>query len=196
MIMENHKLICNSKRTRQPRQTTALPAQSPFPKKIATRARLGDEYPIAKILLDNAPVCLPVSPAKLVGCLPFYRVFHKGQRIVGTFALFPINSESYELRSVAVAEDERGNGLGRQLVSMALERAARERKRVYCVTTKPEFFTHFGFREMPFCVLPPKPERKLFPSEGPSISMYWDDPNHSMSQNSGEWNDEDLRFSA
>lgn len=174
------------------------PVLAPLPvfKEAVSRARVGDEYQIAQLLLDNAPVCLPLGPTKLMGCLPFYRVVHKGQRIVGTFALFPINAECYELRSVAVAEDQRRCGLGRRLVSAALERAAGERKRVYCVTTKPDFFAHFGFREVPFGVLPPKPERKLFPSAGPSINMYWDESHNLRSGNPGEWDNEELRHSA
>ena len=73
-------------------------------------------------------------------------VARAGPAVVGSAAL-ELYGEAALLRSVAVAEAQRGQGLGRELTLAAL-RLAREHRvqRLYLLTTTAEgYFPHFGF---------------------------------------------------
>jgi amino-acid N-acetyltransferase len=69
-----------------------------------------------------------------------------GEVVVGSAAL-ELYGEAALLRSVAVAEGQRGQGLGRQLTRAALDLArAQGVRRVYLLTTTAEgYFPSFGF---------------------------------------------------
>jgi amino-acid N-acetyltransferase len=70
----------------------------------------------------------------------------KRERILGCVALEPYGPHLVEVRSLAVAPDLQGNGLGGRLVEAALS-IARRRKiaRVFAVTHAPAFFERHGF---------------------------------------------------
>jgi amino-acid N-acetyltransferase len=72
------------------------------------------------------------------------------RHLVGTAAL-ELYGESALLRSVAVAAEQRGRGLGQALTSAALDLALRRGVRtVYLLTeTAADFFPKFGFRPIP-----------------------------------------------
>ena len=77
-------------------------------------------------------------------------VAREGVRIVGTAAL-ELYGQAALLRSVAVAPEHRGQGLGQALTTAALE-LARQRgvRTVYLLTeTAAAFFPRFGFRPIP-----------------------------------------------
>jgi amino-acid N-acetyltransferase len=77
-------------------------------------------------------------------------VARDGVRIVGTVAL-ELYGQAALLRSVAVAAERRGRGLGQALTRAALE-LARQRgvRTVYLLTeTAAAFFPRFGFRPIP-----------------------------------------------
>jgi amino-acid N-acetyltransferase len=77
-------------------------------------------------------------------------VARDGVRIVGTVAL-ELYGQAALLRSVAVAAERRGQGLGQALTRAALE-LARQRgvRTVYLLTeTAAAFFPRFGFRPIP-----------------------------------------------
>lgn len=73
-------------------------------------------------------------------------VARDGAAVVGSAAL-ELYGEAALLRSVAVVESLRGQGLGRELTAAALELArARGVRRVYLLTTTAEgYFPSFGF---------------------------------------------------
>jgi N-acetylglutamate synthase-like GNAT family acetyltransferase len=73
-------------------------------------------------------------------------VARDGDAIVGSAAL-ELYDEAALLRSVAVAEEMRGQGLGRQLTTAALDLArAHDVQRIYLLTTTAEgYFPGFGF---------------------------------------------------
>ncbi len=81
---------------------------------------------------------------------------HRG-RILGCAALHVVWGGLGELRSLAVAEDARGHGLGRALTESCL-RDARELRidQVFVLTYETAFFARFGFREHPKENLPQK----------------------------------------
>jgi amino-acid N-acetyltransferase len=76
-------------------------------------------------------------------------VARDGPRVVGCAAL-EVHGDSGLLRSVAVAADRRGEGLGQDLTRAALDLArARGLRRVYLLTeTAERFFPRFGFRRI------------------------------------------------
>lgn len=76
-------------------------------------------------------------------------VAQRSARVVGCAALEVFGSAGL-LRSVAVDEGQRGEGLGHQLTQAALDLArARRLKSVYLLTTTAaKFFPRFGFREV------------------------------------------------
>jgi len=77
-------------------------------------------------------------------------VARDGDRIVGTAAL-ELYGGSALLRSVAVAGELRGQGVGQALTNAALDLAKRRGVRtVYLLTeTAAQFFPKFGFRPVP-----------------------------------------------
>ena len=80
-----------------------------------------------------------------------------GEEVVGCVALPIEDLNLAEIRSLCVAEDQRGTGLGKQLVEAALLEA-RELglKRVYALTNVTDFFRRLGFVETERSALPKK----------------------------------------
>jgi len=76
-------------------------------------------------------------------------VASRGERVVACAAL-EIYPDGALLRSVAVAPEARGEGLGQQIVRAALDLARQEgTAAVYLLTTTAEgFFPRFGFRRV------------------------------------------------
>lgn len=79
------------------------------------------------------------------------------EQLLGCVALEPYGSNLAEVRSLAVAPEIRGRGLGTRLLQVALA-VARRRKiaRVFAVTHAPEFFTRQGFATSTRWALPEK----------------------------------------
>lgn len=62
-----------------------------------------------------------------------------------------------EIRSLAVAQDQQGKGLGSQLVEVCLEEArSLGLKKVFALTYIPGFFSRLGFKEVEKSTLPHK----------------------------------------
>ncbi|MFQ3566276.1 MAG: GNAT family N-acetyltransferase [Aggregatilineales bacterium] len=78
--------------------------------------------------------------------LPSFFVAELDGRVVGCVVLEIYSPKLAEIRSLAVADDLRGAGVGRMLVNACLERA-RERKilEVMAITSSDEFFIKCGF---------------------------------------------------
>ncbi len=69
-----------------------------------------------------------------------------GEKILGCVALEPYGTDLAEIRSLAVAPELRGCGLGVRLVRAAVATARRRKfSRVFAVTHAPEFFVRQGF---------------------------------------------------
>lgn len=86
----------------------------------------------------------------------FLVLIERGE-LVGCVALEPYGSDLAEIRSLAVAPERRGHGLGAELLRAALD-AARRRKiaRVFAVTHAPEIFGRQGFFATTRFALPEK----------------------------------------
>jgi amino-acid N-acetyltransferase len=78
-------------------------------------------------------------------------------RLIGAAALHIVWEDLAEVRSVCVAEDAGGKGIGTRLVRSCLDEAhSLGLKRVFCLTYKPDFFARFGFRLADKTELPQK----------------------------------------
>ena len=82
------------------------------------------------------------------------------EKILGCVALEPYGTDLAEIRSLAVAPELRGSGLGARLVREALANARRRKfARVFAVTHAPEFFVRQGFTTSARQDVPEKIER-------------------------------------
>ena len=62
-----------------------------------------------------------------------------------------------EVRSLLVAEEHRGKGIGRELVRLCLEEGrALGLDQAFALTYRPDYFGHLGFREVDKSTLPQK----------------------------------------
>jgi N-acetylglutamate synthase-like GNAT family acetyltransferase len=73
-------------------------------------------------------------------------VLKKNDRIVAFGRIKPYGGGVYELGCVAVLEEERGQGMGKQVVHELIRRFPVPN--VYITTDLPEYFEPFGFRQI------------------------------------------------
>ena len=110
---------------------------------IRLRAAGEEDLGVVRVLLEEAG--LPTSD--LAAAKAEFTVLRERGRIVAAGALQPFGSVAL-VRSVVVAGDRRGAGLGRIIVQ-ELEKLAREARmgRLFLLTqTAAEFFAHQGYR--------------------------------------------------
>lgn len=89
---------------------------------------------------------LPRSEADIADNLSDFIVAKRDGRIVGTVALRNFDNGLEEVRSLTVASDCEGKGLGSRLVSAVLELAKeRNASRVFTLTMRPNIFLRLGF---------------------------------------------------
>jgi len=86
-----------------------------------------------------------------------YFVVKQGKLVIACAALHVNWLDLAEIKSVAVAEDSQGQGIGDQLVEACL-REAKELgiPTVFCLTYKPAFFEKLGFSQLNKMELPHK----------------------------------------
>jgi amino-acid N-acetyltransferase len=86
------------------------------------------------------------SLAEVYENLQAFLVAEGDGEVAGCCALEVIWSDLAEVKSLAVAPDDRGKGIGTALVTAALEQAVRLGiPRVFALTLQPEFFERAGF---------------------------------------------------
>jgi len=131
-------------------------------------ARVGDLTSILDLLRRSK---LPIDD--LDRHLPTILVARRGADIVGSAAL-EIYGSGALLRSVAVDDSLRGQGLGQQLTNAALDLARAKRvKTVYLLTTTAgDFFPRFGFRAITRADVAPDVRRSVeFTTACPSTAL-------------------------
>jgi amino-acid N-acetyltransferase len=114
----------------------------------ARRARFSDAEAIHALVAGYAAqgLLLPRALAEIQGNFAHFLVIEEKQRLLGCVALETYGAELAEIRSLAVAAECRGRGLGVRLIQFALTDARRRRiARVFAVTHAPEFFLRQGF---------------------------------------------------
>lgn len=113
------------------------------------RARESDVEAIARLVDEYARqgLLLPRSAEEIRRGLDRFFILLDRQRILGCFALECYGADLAEIRSVAIAPDQRGHGLGGRLLDAAMAQAKRRGyARVFAVTHAPEFFLRHGFQ--------------------------------------------------
>jgi amino-acid N-acetyltransferase len=100
---------------------------------------------------------LPRPLSELYEDIRDFFVIRDGERVVACAALHVSWSDLAEIRSVAVAEDSQGKGLGDQLVAACLKEAAELGIRtVFCFTYQPDFFKRHRFVDIDKMEMPRK----------------------------------------
>ena len=114
-------------------------------REITIRPAETTDWPSVSALLRRSKLPLDGAQASLASFLLAFR----GDRLVGSVGLVPYDDCAF-LRSLAVDEGERGQGLGILLVKHLLERARGDGRRsvVLLTETAAGFFPKFGFREI------------------------------------------------
>jgi amino-acid N-acetyltransferase len=123
------------------------------------KARIADVKPIQKLLAHFASKgdMLSRSLSELYEALRDFYVVEENGQLLGTAALHIVWEDLAEVRSVAVAEEAGGMGVGSQVVQACIDEARiYGLKRVFCLTYKPDFFGRFGFRIVDKSELPHK----------------------------------------
>lgn len=100
---------------------------------------------------------LPRSLNELYENLRDFWVALDDGKIAGCAALHVSWDDLAEIKSLAVAEEVQGKGVGKKLVSLCLDEA-RELgvKKVFTLTYKPGYFKRFGFKIVKNSALPHK----------------------------------------
>ncbi|TYO98242.1 N-acetylglutamate synthase [Geothermobacter ehrlichii] len=100
---------------------------------------------------------LSASLAEVYEYIRSFYVFEQDGAVVGTVRLQICWEDLAEIRSLAVAEEAGGRGVGRSLVLACLDEA-RELglRQVFALTYKPDFFARLGFVEIDKSRLPQK----------------------------------------
>jgi amino-acid N-acetyltransferase len=132
------------------------------------RAGTGDRAGIEQLLERNR---LPVDG--LADHLATAIVARAGDRIVGSAAL-EVYADGALLRSVAVADDQRGTGLGQELTMEAIRLAqSLDLPAMYLLTTTAErFFPKFGFQTIARHDVPASVQQSVeFTSACPASAM-------------------------
>jgi amino-acid N-acetyltransferase len=98
-----------------------------------------DRYAAEDRMLERSDAFLRANLADFV-------VADDGGTFLGCGALAALTHDIAEVRSLAVARDAGGKGVGTAIVAACVERArARGLRRVFALTLVPEFFTKCGF---------------------------------------------------
>ncbi|MGD0584780.1 MAG: N-acetyltransferase [Oryzomonas sp.] len=123
------------------------------------KAQISDVKDIQKLLMKYASQgeMLSRSLSELFESLRDFYVFADDGTLLGTAALHIVWDDLAEVRSVAVAEEAGGKGIGSQLVLACISEARLiGLKRIFCLTYKPDFFAKLGFRLVDKSELPHK----------------------------------------
>lgn len=112
------------------------------------RARLGDAGAIASLMAPYAAIglVLPRSEIEIKAHVGEFLVACREERVCGCVALRDYGDGLMEIRSLIVAEEYSGAGLGSRLVESAVENARTAgNERIFALTMRPHLFIRLGF---------------------------------------------------
>jgi len=100
---------------------------------------------------------LPRSVEDIYQSMRDWVVARDGETVVGCGSLVILWADLAEVRSLIVAPEYQGRGIGQQMVEMLIAQAASlDIPKVFALTRKPGFFTRAGFHQVPRSSLPRK----------------------------------------
>ncbi len=124
------------------------------------KAKIQDVEPMHALLYEPGQrgEIIQRSRADLYASLRDFFVWISPQgRLVGVGGLHITWEDLAEVRSLVVAEEFRGRGIGRRLVDACLDEAVMlGLRRVFVLTYRPDFFGRLGFKEVDKSALPHK----------------------------------------
>ncbi len=100
---------------------------------------------------------LPRSLNELYENIRDFWVYEDKGKLSGCAALHISWDDLAEIKSLAVAKNKQGKGIGRDLVTACLAEAeVMGAKKIFVLTYKPEFFKRMGFKKINHAALPHK----------------------------------------
>jgi amino-acid N-acetyltransferase len=104
-----------------------------------------------------------------------FTVAVEGDEVVGCGALHVLWEDLAEVRTVAVAEKLRGQGVGHQILDSIVDRAnAIGIKRIFCLTFETEFFGKHGFEVIEGTPVEPEIYAELLRSYDAGVAEFLD----------------------
>jgi len=95
-------------------------------------------------------IILPRSDDEVATNIRSYTIAKEENRVIGFAALHIHSPNLAEIRSLIVAKNKRGKGIGKKLVENCIEEAKQLHvKKVFTLTYEKEFFEKLGFKEIP-----------------------------------------------
>jgi amino-acid N-acetyltransferase len=96
-------------------------------------------------------------------------------KVIGCGALHVMWEDLGEVRTLAIAENQQGKGIGKQILQGLLERAKTiGLKRIFCLTFEVEFFTKLGFEPISETPVEPEVYAELVRSHDEGIAEFLD----------------------
>ncbi|WP_018132048.1 N-acetyltransferase [Effusibacillus pohliae] len=123
------------------------------------KAVMGDTEAIYELIQMNADLglLLPRPRISIYENLQSLTVIEEDGRIIGVGGLHILWKDLSEIRSLAIAPDKKGRGLGRELVSRLVKESFQLGiPRVLSLTYQVDFFLKCGFQIVPKDTLPHK----------------------------------------
>lgn len=134
--------------------TSAKPALAAPAVRAAKPADAAALHDLIQYYSDRG-ILLPRTLDDLRKTIGHFRVISSNGRILACATLRPYTAEAAELRSLAVAPDLHGSGLGRRIVEAVLAEARTRRfEMVFAFTYAVEFFTRLGFAPIDRSLVP------------------------------------------
>ena len=130
-----------------------------YANKMIKKAKIEDIKAIQKLINSFASKDLMLSRSlnELYENLRDYWIAKERGRVIGCAALHISWDDLAEIKSVAVAKNKQGKGIGGKLISVCLTEAKElGAKRIFVLTYKPEYFKKFGFKRVKNSQLPHK----------------------------------------
>ncbi|MCX5850414.1 MAG: N-acetyltransferase, partial [Deltaproteobacteria bacterium] len=115
------------------------------------KAKIGDIKEIQNLInyFAKQDIMLPRSLNELYENIRDFWVAEENKKIIGCAALHISWDDLAELKSVAVAKNRQGKGIGQELVYSCLNEAKHlGARKVFVLTFKPQYFKKFGFRRV------------------------------------------------
>jgi amino-acid N-acetyltransferase len=140
-------------------------------------ARTSDIKAIHKLIVDFASGgrMLQKETVTLYESVQEFMVAVEDGQVVGCGALHVLWEDLAEVRSVAITENLRGNGIGNQILERIIDRA-RELglSRIFCLTFETKFFGRHGFEEIQGTPVEPDVYTQLLKSYDSGVAEFLD----------------------
>ena len=140
-------------------------------------ARTSDIKAIHKLIVDFASGgrMLQKETVTLYESVQEFVVAVEDGQVVGCGALHVLWEDLAEVRSVAITENLRGNGIGNQILERIIDRA-RELglSRIFCLTFETKFFGRHGFEEIQGTPVEPEVYTQLLKSYDSGVAEFLD----------------------